>query len=158
MSLCRRYYRSFEEATCTYRPYGGGAPQLLHTLTWTHADIFFRLALSFQARRLIFRTARSRIVGKRPENNSIRRLGMEKPDHRNRLLRPRHHRPHRHSPDQRYELPPPHSITSSARASSVGAIARPSALTVRMLITNSKRVGCSTGRSPALAPLRIFST
>jgi len=25
---CRRFYRSFDEATCTYRPYGGGPPQL----------------------------------------------------------------------------------------------------------------------------------
>jgi hypothetical protein len=28
VSLCRRYYRSFDEATCTYRPYGGGPPEL----------------------------------------------------------------------------------------------------------------------------------
>jgi hypothetical protein len=28
VSVCRRYYRSFDEATCTYRPYGGGPPRL----------------------------------------------------------------------------------------------------------------------------------
>jgi hypothetical protein len=28
ISVCRRFYRSFDEATCTYRPYGGGPPQL----------------------------------------------------------------------------------------------------------------------------------
>jgi hypothetical protein len=28
VSICRRFYRSFDEATCTYRPYGGGPPQL----------------------------------------------------------------------------------------------------------------------------------
>jgi hypothetical protein len=28
VSVCRRFYRSFDEATCTYRPYGGGPPQL----------------------------------------------------------------------------------------------------------------------------------
>jgi hypothetical protein len=26
--VCRRYYRSFDEATCTYRPQSGGPPQL----------------------------------------------------------------------------------------------------------------------------------
>src|SRR5260370_38783829 len=39
----------------------------------------------------------------------------------------------------------PHSITSSARASSAGGIVIPSALAVLRLITNSKRVGCSIG-------------
>jgi hypothetical protein len=28
VAVCRRFYRSFDEATCTYRPYGGGPPQL----------------------------------------------------------------------------------------------------------------------------------
>lgn len=28
VDLCRRFYRSFDEATCTYRPHGGGPPQL----------------------------------------------------------------------------------------------------------------------------------
>ena len=28
VSLCRSFYSSFDEATCTYRPYGGGPPQL----------------------------------------------------------------------------------------------------------------------------------
>ena len=51
-----------------------------------------------------------------------------------------------------------HSITSSARASSVGGTARPSALAVLMLTTRSKRVGCSTGKSDGFAPLRILST
>src|SRR5262249_6606218 len=40
-----------------------------------------------------------------------------------------------------------YSITSSARASNVGGISRPSALAVLRLITSSKWVGCSTGRS-----------
>ena len=35
---------------------------------------------------------------------------------------------------------------------------RPRALTVFMLITISNFVGCSTGRSAGLAPLRILST
>jgi hypothetical protein len=51
-----------------------------------------------------------------------------------------------------------HSITSSARASSVGGISRPSALAVIRLMTRSNLVGCSTGRSAGFAPRRILST
>ena len=43
----------------------------------------------------------------------------------------------------------PHSITLSARANSVSGIARPRALAVLRLITRSKLVGCSIGRSLA---------
>src|SRR5215510_12578325 len=50
-----------------------------------------------------------------------------------------------------------HSITSSARASNLSGILRPSALAVFALITSSNFVGCSTGKSPALAPLIILS-
>ena len=50
-----------------------------------------------------------------------------------------------------------YSITSSARASSVGGISRPSALAVLRLMTNWYLEACSTGRSAGLAPLRIFS-
>ena len=48
-----------------------------------------------------------------------------------------------------------YSITSSARASSVGGTSRPSAFAVARLITRSKRVAWSTGRSPGFAPLRM---
>ena len=48
-------------------------------------------------------------------------------------------------------------ITSSARSSSDCGMARPSALAVLRLITNSNFVGCSIGRSPGLAPLSILS-
>ena len=51
-----------------------------------------------------------------------------------------------------------YSITSSARASSVGGISSPSALAVIMLMTRSNLVGCSTGMSPGFAPRRILST
>src|SRR5262245_44831432 len=51
-----------------------------------------------------------------------------------------------------------HSITSSARASSDGGIVRPSAFAVLRLMTRSNFVGCSTGKSAGLAPLRILST
>src|ERR1035437_1028390 len=50
-----------------------------------------------------------------------------------------------------------YSITSSARASSIGGTARPIALAVLRLITSSNLVGCSTGRSLGFAPLKILS-
>jgi hypothetical protein len=49
-----------------------------------------------------------------------------------------------------------HSITSSARASSEGGTARPSAFAVLRLITSSYFVGCSIGRSTRLEPLQDF--
>jgi hypothetical protein len=51
-----------------------------------------------------------------------------------------------------------HSMIWSARASSDGGIVRPRALAVLRLMINSNFVGCSTGRSPGFAPLRILST
>ena len=51
-----------------------------------------------------------------------------------------------------------HSITWSARWSSAGGIVSPRAFAVFRLITSSNFVGCSNGRSPGLAPLRIRST
>ena len=49
-----------------------------------------------------------------------------------------------------------HSMTSSARARIDGGTVRPSALAVLRLTTSSNVVGCWTGRSAGLAPLRIF--
>jgi anti-sigma-K factor RskA len=60
--------------------------------------------------------------------------------------------------EQRDELAPLHSITSSARVSMVGEISRPMAFAVLRLITISNLVGCSTGRSPGFAPRTILST
>ena len=51
-----------------------------------------------------------------------------------------------------------YSITLSARCRSDGGIVRPSAFAVLRLMTRSNFVGCSTGRSAGLAPLRILST
>src|SRR5262245_57334553 len=48
-----------------------------------------------------------------------------------------------------------HSITSSARASSVGGTSSPSALAVLRLITSSNFVDWMTGKSAGLAPLRM---
>jgi hypothetical protein len=49
-----------------------------------------------------------------------------------------------------------YSITSSARASSIGGTSRPSALAVCRLITSSNLVDCRTGRSAGFAPLRML--
>src|SRR5262249_20535737 len=72
------------------------------------------------------------------------------------LLRARRERPRgRRAAKQRDELAPPHSIASSARASSVGGISSPSMRAVCALMTSSNLVDCTTGRSAGFAPLRI---
>jgi hypothetical protein len=48
-----------------------------------------------------------------------------------------------------------YSITSSARASSVGGTVRPSILAVSWLMTSSNFDDCTTGSSAGLAPLRM---
>src|SRR5262249_25246710 len=68
--------------------------------------------------RVVFCQDRSR----RPAQNSD-------PPHL-RHLRPRRHRPSRRAPKPRDELPPSHSITSSARSRNDWGIVRPSALAV----------------------------
>src|SRR5262249_9006675 len=74
------------------------------------------------------------------------------------LLGPRRERPRRGPTDERDELVPFHSITSSARASSVGGTSRPSAVAVLRLIASWYLVGACTGRSAGFSPLRIRST
>src|SRR5262249_1248698 len=75
------------------------------------------------------------------------------------LLRPCCERPRNRAAEERDECAPPnHSITSSARASSVGAMLIPSAFAVVRLITRSNLVGCSTGMSAGFAPRKILST
>ena len=49
-------------------------------------------------------------------------------------------------------------MTLSARASTFGGIVRPICLAAFRLMISSNFVGCSTGRSAGLAPLRILST
>src|SRR4030081_335251 len=51
-----------------------------------------------------------------------------------------------------------HSITSSARASTVSGTVSPSAFAVLRLITVSYLVGDCTGRSAGFSPLRMRST
>ena len=82
---------------------------------------------------------------------------VQKPDHRQRpLQRTRRDRPRdRRAAEKRNKLAPPHSITSSARATSVGETVRPSALAVLRLMNSSTFVACATGRSVGFSPLRI---
>src|SRR5262249_16839654 len=78
------------------------------------------------------------------------RLTIEEANHRNRrLLRPRRQRPcGRRTAEQRDEIAPlqllAHSITSSARASTVCGISKSSALAVLRLITVSYLTGACT--------------
>ena len=84
------------------------------------------------------------------------RSGTKKSDHRHRrLLRPRRKRPRRRRAEERDELAPPHSITSSARASRIGGTSMPSAFAVLRLMTSSYLVGACTGRSAGFSPLRM---
>src|SRR6266480_5210390 len=72
------------------------------------------------------------------------------------LLRPCRERPHgRRAAAPRDELAPPHSITSSAATCSVSGTFMPSAFAVFRLMTSSNLVGCRTGNSAGLSPLRI---
>src|SRR5262249_54852286 len=74
-------------------------------------------------------------------------------------LRTRRERPHcSRAAEQRDELAPRHSITASARASTVAGKARPSAFAVLRLMTSSYLVGACTGRSAGFSPLRMRST
>jgi hypothetical protein len=76
------------------------------------------------------------------------RRGMEKP----RMAEISIHGDLLHSAEERDELTALHSITSSARAISVGGTSRPSALAVLRLMTISNFVGRSTGKSAGFAP------
>src|SRR5262249_49144934 len=74
------------------------------------------------------------------------------------LLRARRNRPRRRAADKRDELPPPHSITSSASCWRCRGTSRPIAFAVLRLITSSNLVGACAGRSAGFAPLRMRST
>src|SRR5262249_54941006 len=51
--------------------------------------------------------------------------------------------------------PPHHSITSSARASSVGGTSRPNIIAVAKLITSSNLLACTIGKSAGFAPFSM---
>src|SRR5262249_18285197 len=72
-------------------------------------------------------------------------------------LRPRREWTCRRAAEKRDEVAARDSITSSARASSVGGRSSPSAFAVVRLMVRSNLVGCSTGMSAGLAPRRTLS-
>src|SRR5262245_9065735 len=94
----------------------------------------------------------------RERSPSLRRKNEPNTEHLVLLLTARHHGPRRRSAEPRDERAPSHSITSSAIASKAGGSVTPSALAVLKLMTNSKVVACSIGRSAGFAPLRMRST
>jgi hypothetical protein len=59
--------------------------------------------------------------------------------------------------EQRDEVAPPHSITSSARALNMGGNSKSSAFAVLRLITSSNLTDCITGRSAGFSLLRILA-
>src|SRR5215831_6266367 len=75
-----------------------------------------------------------------------------------RLLRARCERPGGRAAEQRDELAPLHSITSSAATSRPGGTVRPSAFAVLRLTIVSNLVAACTGRSAGLSPRRMRST
>src|SRR5262249_2396938 len=75
------------------------------------------------------------------------------------LLRARRERPHNgRAAEPRGELAALHSITESARATSLSGIWRPSVLAVLRLTTSTYLFGFCTGRSAGFSPLRMRST
>ena len=92
----------------------------------------------------------------RPAGATVRLPRRRGTDHRHcRLLRACRERPRRRAAEQRDEVAPLHSITSSARATRVRGTSRPSTFAVRRLRNSSTFVVCWTGRSAGLSPLRI---
>src|SRR5262249_42164061 len=87
------------------------------------------------------------------------RTSVEIPNHRRRrLLRARRQRPRSHrAAEQRYERAALHSITLSARSRKLSGIVSPISFAVLRLIASVNLVGCSTGKSAGLAPLRMRS-
>jgi hypothetical protein len=85
------------------------------------------------------------------------------PDCRHSSARPTCRRSANRRPEQVQQirlgtLPWTYSITSSARASSVGGTSSPSVLAVLRLITSSYFTGACTGRSAGLSPFRMRLT
>src|SRR5262249_48013623 len=120
-----------------------------HRITDLDTDIF-PLDITKVAKSVAkgFEQARLKVLGKHTN-----------PMHRRCLLRYTGLWPqHRHRGNKFDDLPSPHSITSSARASSDWGTVRSSALAVFRLMTSSYFVGACTGRSAAFPPLRMRST
>ena len=103
-------------------------------------------------------SSRSRCKKKRPNVPGLRhRYRAQEPDggQLGGLLRAPRERPRCRTAEQRDELAPLHSITSSASNWIELGTSMPSALAVCRLMTNSNLVDRTTGSSAGFAPLRI---
>src|SRR5262249_50121824 len=88
----------------------------------------------------------------------VERSASKERDYRYRLLRACRERPRgRRAAEQDDELAARHSITSSARASSVAGTSRPSALAGFRFIASSNLTGDWPGSSLGFSPLRMRS-
>src|SRR5262249_2945448 len=89
----------------------------------------------------------------------VGRRGTEHADHWHRLLRARRERPRRsRSAQQRDEVAPFHSITSSARSRIDVGNTIPNLFAVLRLTTSSNFVGNSAGTSPGFEPRNTLAT
>src|SRR6516225_4707823 len=86
------------------------------------------------------------------------RTTAEQSDHRHWLLRARRERQRGCAAEQRDELAPFHSISSSAKPDSGSGTVRPSALAVFRFMTSVYLSARWMGRSPGFVPLRMRST
>src|SRR5947209_4519398 len=124
------------------------------TVTLTHADwLGLLLDRELTHRRDKRLAARLRYARLRQQ------ASVEDADYRHCLLLRRQgaSRGHRAAQKQ-HQLAPPHSMTSSARARIASGMVSPRVLAVLRLMTSLNVVGCCTGRSPGLAPFKIFAT
>src|SRR5260370_6530529 len=130
--------------------------QSLHPIRIIGAPAKFDLEIAaFSPPQLRERTPES--CEPRLRNPIALRIGHQHADqpHPARLLPARRERPgRRRAAEQRDELAAFHSITSSARVSSVGGTSRPSAWAVLRLMNSSIFVACWTGKSAGFSPLR----
>jgi hypothetical protein len=105
--------------------------------------------------------AGKRLSERRNERQTRHRVASQEhadPAHPAALLRARCEGPPRRDAEERDELAPNHSITSSAMASNVGGTFSPSAFATIRFSTSSNLVGCTTGKSAGFSPLRIQYT
>src|SRR5262249_1708978 len=124
----------------------GGPAMIKSKAAALHPSQFLQRLMERLHHRLRFQIAFGKV---RQQANSAHALG---------LLPARRARPRgRRAAEPREEVASFHlrdrSITSSARASSVGDTSIPSAFAVARLMTKSNLVGCTTGKSAGLAPL-----
>src|SRR5262245_18769205 len=92
----------------------------------------------------------------RMARRGFRRPGVDEGNDRHRwLLRARREVPCPRASEQREEIAPRHSISSSAATCNVNGMLKPSVLAVLRLMNNSNFVGCRTGRSEGFSPWRM---